>query len=122
MMSTAMCVWHRRVAVHIPHVYGCNPVRCLHPFIADMCVHTIDIPRQDGNRLYQPSQRRQWGKISVSLTTEIMTTLVAETSLFTAPPGGRSWLFDPYGAVPDEDGKIDTGVVHRVAIRHRLLH
>ena len=92
-------------------------VHCRH-----VCVHIIHIPRQGGNRLYQPSQRKPWGKISVPLTTDIMTTLVTETNLVTALPGGRSWLFDPYGAVPDEDGKIDTGVVHRVAIRHRLLH
>ena len=39
-MSTAMCVWYRRVAVRTPHVCGYNPCRCLHPFIADMCVHT----------------------------------------------------------------------------------
>ena len=102
---TAMCVCNRRVAARHPHV----------------CVHSIHIPRQDGSRLYQPHDRKSWGKISIDLIMEVMEAM-SNTQLFIALPGGRSWLFDPYGAAPDEDGKVDRGVVHRVAVRRRLSH
>ena len=85
-----------------------------------MCVHIIHTPLQDGNRLYQPAQRTRWGEINIGLVKELVEVLVAETNLFIALPGGRTWLFDPYGATPDEDGKVDKGVVHIVAICHIL--
>ena len=58
----------------------------------------------------------------MALIQEIMAVLVAETPLLIALPGDRSWLFDPRGAVPDDEGNIDKGVVHIVAICHRLSH
>ena len=44
------------------------------------------------------------------------------TTLFIALPGGRSWLFDPFGAAPDEDGRVDKGVLHHVAVPYILSH
>ena len=55
------------------------------------------------------------------LIEEIMAKMAA-TSLFTALPVGRSWLFDPHGGQPDESGNVDKGVVHHVAVRRRLSH
>ena len=102
---TTMCACNRRVAARHPYV----------------CVHSIHILRQDGNRLYQPQDRRACGKISIDLIREVMAAM-SNTQLFIALPGGRGWLFDPYGAPPGDDGKVDRGVVHSVAIRRRLSH
>ena len=65
--------------------------------------------------------RKAWGKIPIGLIREVMEAM-SNTHLIFALPGGRSWLFDPYGAAPDEDGKVDRGVVHHVAARRRPSH
>ena len=87
-----------------------------------VCVHITHIPRQDGNRLYQPHQRKSWGGISIHLIQEIMDKMSVETRLFTALPGGRSWLFDPFGGPAAEGGGVDRGAVPRVATRRRMSH
>ena len=115
-MITAMCVASQSSSPHSPHSISLLASdHCWH-----VCVHNIHTPRQDGNRLYQPAHRNRCGKINIQLVKEIMEVLAADTCLFTALPGGKKWLFDPYGAAPGEDGKVDKGVVHIVAICHIL--
>ena len=76
-----------------------------HPHV---CVHSIHIPRQDGNRLYQPAERRAHGPILIDLIRQVMEAM-CRTELFIAIPGGRSWLLDHLGATPGEDGNVDKG-------------
>ena len=122
------------LAVEVSH--PCIPFRCLHPIPAAMCgcnrivaachphvcVHITHIPRQDANRLYQPAQRKAWGGIGKHLIQSIMNQLSVDTKLFTALPGGRSWLFDPFGGPATEGGGVDRGAVPRVATRRRMSH
>ena len=91
-----------------------------HPHVC-VCVHSIHIPRQDGNRLYQPADRHKHGGISIKLIERAMEAMT-KTELFITLPGGRLWLFDHLGAQPGEDGKVDKGVVHHAAVRRRLSH
>ena len=73
-----------------------------------MCVYSIHILRQDGNRLYQPAERKVRGPIVIEKIRLVMEAM-CKTELFIAIPGGRSWLFDHIGATPGPDGKVDKG-------------
>ena len=54
--------------------------------------------------------------IPIGLIREIMTAM-CDTELFQVVAPGQKWLFDPYGAAPDElTGRIDKG--HTVCLHH----
>ena len=71
---------------------------------------------QDGNRLYQPADRKRWGAVPVCLVQEIMT-VMCDTELFTCITPGQKWLFDPHGADVEElTGRVNKG--HTASLPH----
>ena len=81
------------------------------------CMHTSRV--QDGNRLYQPAERKTFGPIDIKLIREIMV-VMCNTRLFEPMVEGKRWVFDPVGAVPDKrTGRVNKG---GVACLHLVWH
>ena len=108
---------------HDYHCHVCPESHRCHQSSTHVCAPSIRMSPQDGNRLYQPADRKQWGPVRMALVLEVMAAMVGKTSLIVPVPGEtRLWLFNPAGATPGEDGTVDRGVVIRVAVRRRLSH